>query len=382
MVANSCIGCIEPYKVEDKISLQPRLVIDGTITDNCCDRQEIIISQTSSTEDLEFKPYSACEVRVNDNAGKSWSFAEDDSLPGHYYGYIDQESLIVGSRFQLLVVTPDGRQYRSTLETMQPCPPIDTIYHSYLQKPTTDPEKFITGHQFYTNFKASDYFGNYYRYVIIETYEYHSTWPKNDYIDENNIRINGRVDYSTFICYQTDTVDQITTLSTEAFSSNEYEGFKLHFVDNHSQRLMWHYSALLKLQSLNQNAYEYWEKLKQNNKSEGGLFTKQPALIRGNMRNVTDSTEIVLGYFSVVSESTKRIVLGRVNDLTYYQVGLCKAHIIENGALFPDEPRPLYLLNAWNSEGEIRPAWAEIECFDCTLLGGVLEEPEFFKEQK
>ena len=74
-------------------------------------------------------------------------------------------------------------------------------------------------------------------------------------------------------------------------------------------------------------------------------------------------------------------MLDRIDDLTYYSAGFCEAHIIypELGMTWPDEPRPLYILNAWSPNGEIRPAWGETECFDCTLLGGSLEKPDFFK---
>lgn len=373
-------ACIEPYSVEDHVNRIPRMVIDGVISDGC-DAQEITISKTSSTEDLSFLPLSNCKVYVHNENDKVWEFVENPEKPGHYIGTIEPQYLLTGSQFKLLVFAPGGGHYESPFETMLPCPAIDTIYHQHEEIPSTDPDKVISGHQFYTNFNATDYFGSYYRYLAVETYEFHSTWPKNDYLDEFDRTINGPVDYSAYICYKTDTVDKIMTLSTESFASNNYNGYKLNFVDNHSQRLMWHYSILLKLQSLSQASYQYWEKLKQNNKSEGGLFTKQPAMIRGNVRNVNDSTEIVLGYFNVVSESTKRIVVDRVDDLTYYDVGLCEAHIIyfELGMDWPDEPRPLYILNAWAPDGEVKPAWGETECFDCTLLGGSLDKPDYFK---
>lgn len=369
-------SCIERYYIEEQEDIKPRVVIDGLITDGC-ESPEIVISRSSSTESAIFLPVSGCSVQVLDADGNIFNFEEAGENPGHYVASIGEEHLYIGNKFKLIVQTPDQERYESPFEEMLPCPPVDSVYYEITSKPTADPEKPLDGVQFYYDFEGSDYFGPYYRLMLEETYEYHSTWPKKNYISVNNRLVEGFIDYSTFTCYKTDGLDQILTLSTKAFTENRFTKGKLLFVDNRTQRLRYNYSLLVKQRSLSEGAYNYWEQLRKNEKETQGLFTKQPALVVGNIKNVGDTTAIVLGYFRVASETTKRIVLSNLLKPSFFDIEYCKP--IPKDVTWPLEPRPLYIREMdWMGSSHY-PAWAPTECFDCTVLGGVLERPDFFE---
>lgn len=370
--------CIERYFIEEHDTIVHRLVIDGTITDGC-ERPEVIISKSSSTEKAEFIPVSDCDVKVTDSNGNVFEFKEDLENRGHYYSTIDSKFLYIGNRFKLQVTTPDNEFCESSYEEMLPCPPIDSVYYELKQKATSDPAVNIDGLQFYIDFDASDYFGPYYRWVLDETYEYHSSFPKKNYLDINGRFVNSPIDYSTYVCYKTSTVDDILILSTEKLTQNKYKHGELLFVDNLTQRLLYNYSLLVKQQSLSEDAYNYWEKLKKNEKETTGLFTKQPIMVVGNIKNITDSTNVVLGYFSVSSETTKRIVISHLLEPSFFNIEYCKP--VPKDATWPFDPRPLYIMEMEWGGISGWPAWAPTECFDCTLLGGVLERPDFFENR-
>ena len=59
--------------------------------------------------------------------------------------------------------------------------------------------------------------------------------------------------------------------------------------------------------SINREAYEYWEKIKIVINNQGSLFDIPPAPVFGNIANVEDRNEIVLGYFEVAKTKVTRI---------------------------------------------------------------------------
>jgi hypothetical protein len=369
-------SCIDRYYLDNVGNESQKLVIEGTITDGC-NEQVIKISYTSSTENLKFNGASNCMVKIADDEKHLFNFEEDIKTPGNYKGTIPEEYTLSGNKFQLIVNTPDGKTYKSSFEEMLPCPPVDSVYYILEHRETESAGEIVDGLQFYIDFNASEYFGKYYRWILEETYEYHSTWPKKDYYGIDGRYHDDPIDFSQFFCYKTEIKNQIFLLSTEGLSSNMYKKAKLHFVDDHTQRLLFNYSLLVKQHSIDKKAYLYWDNIKKNNQETAGLFTKQPAMLKGNIYNENDSSEVVLGYFTVSSETTKRIVIKDVPELLFNDVGFCSP-IIPNGPL-PTDPRPLYFVNAVLFDGSVVRGYTSPECIECTLLGGTVNKPSFFE---
>jgi hypothetical protein len=367
-------SCIDRYYLDNIIDGSKKIVIDGAITDNC-NEQIIRISYTSSTENPVFKNISNCVVKVVDLKNNTFEFKEDSNNPGNYKGIISEEYLIIGNKFQLNVLTPDKKTYKSSFEEMLPSPPVDSIYYYKEHHETAKVGEYVDGLQFYIDFNATSYFGKYYRWIVEETYEYHSTWPITTYYDPTGQDHSYLTDISRFVCYKTEKVDDINLLTTEGLTQNKYIKAKLHFVDDHSQRLMFNYSILVKQLSLSKQAYLYWSNMKKNNQETAGLFSKQPAMPKGNLYNENDSTEEVLGYFSVSSETSKRIIVEKVTDMEFSDVGFCDANVL-NGPL----PKKLiFFVEFLSSDGTTQKGYTFQECVDCTMHGGVLDKPTFFK---
>jgi hypothetical protein len=131
---------------------------------------------------------------------------------------------------------------------------------------------------------------------------------------------------------------------------------------------------LVKQWSLSKEAYLYWYNLKKNNQETGGLYTKQPAMPKGNLYNENDSSEIVLGYFTVSSETSKRIIVEKIPDFKFDDVGLCDANIL-NGPL----PKKLiFFVDVLLPDGTTQKGYTYLDCVDCRMHGGVLNKPSFF----
>ncbi|HNW51790.1 MAG TPA: DUF4249 domain-containing protein [Prolixibacteraceae bacterium] len=365
-------SCIDRFYLDNSSNSKPKIVIEGNLIDNC-EEQTITVSYTSSTEKAEFLGLSGCQVVVVDQNSMVFNFSEKAESTGVYSGTIPEEYLMPGNQFKVIVQTPDGNRYKSSYEEMLPCPPVDSVYYLLEHHETETSGEMIDGLQFYIDFNATNYFGKFYRWIVEETYEYHATWLATEYWDPDRIYREGS---ASFVCYKTEVLNDINLLSTDGLTQNRYTKAKLHFVDDHSQRLLYQYSILVRQHSLSKQSYSYWGDLKKNNQATDGLYTKQPARPRGNLVNENDSTEVVLGYFSVSSETTKRIVVNSVPELKFYDVGLCDAE-------FSTGPLPYHKLvffvydNA--PDGTFQKGRTTIDCVDCKKQGGVVEKPDFFK---
>lgn len=370
-------SCIERYNPGAELNFKPKLVIAGTITPGEGE-QEIVISESSSSETPEFIPVSGCRVSVEDDKGNSVSFSESRGT-GHYYGTLDERYVVIGDRYRLHVKTPEGKEYVSSYEELLACPEVDAVYYELQTKQTTEPGVTEKGLQFFIDFKGSNNYGHFYRWQLTETFEYHSTWPLDKWLDWDGYHDLSKPDYSNFICYKTDKLKDIFVLSTDGFTQNSYSKYKLHFVKDQTQQLQHKYSLLVRQYSLTESAHNYWENLRKNNQETVDLFGKQPANVKGNIHNVNDSTDVALGYFGVSDVRSKRIMVLPFEGLSFDHVYHCRPLVID-GPLPPDE-RPLYFAAGEDALGVRYVGLAGPECIFCTMHGGTTEKPSYWDEK-
>lgn len=373
LLSNSCIERFYLDEVEDD---QTKLVIEAHL-DNYDSVQTIVLSRTVSIEKPVFNPVSSCDVSVLSENGDIYQFYETAEKPGYYRYYFSDNDFKENTQYTLRINTPEGNVYESDSEPLLPCPEVDSIEYEISYIPTYDPEVNIEGVQFYVDLNASENFTRYYRYELFESWEYHSTWPIRDYIDENNVYHDQIVDYSKFICYKTARVDQLFVLSTKGFSSNKYKRFKIHFVDNTTDKLFYRYSLFVKQFAITETAYNYWNALVKNQQESGGLFETQPLNVPGNVKCISDSARKTIGFFSISGVKVKRIYIYEVPGLNF---DITKCGIIKIDGPLPMDPRPLYFVTGAGSSGEVIHGYSNPECFDCTLLGGTTELPDIWRE--
>lgn len=354
-------------------------MISGTITDEG-GSQQIQISRSSSPENPKFVPISDCQVIVEDNLGNQIVFQETAGK-GHYEAELEPSMLEIGKSFQLKVSLPNGTSYESSEETLTSSPDIADVYYDLETKSTIGSGAEEDGLQFYIDFEGDSQSGKYYRWQLEETYEYHSSWPITHYINENGIFQKSDIYYDYFICYKTDRINNIFALSTSGLVQNKYRRYPLHFVNDHSQRLMFQYSLLVKQYSISKDAYLYWVNLQKNNKEASDLFGKQPASVKGNIRNIENPKETVLGYFGVSSVKSKRIQILDIPELSFNEVNYCDLLLLNPDEPFPPQPRPIYMIITYNQQGEEVYGYGDSECFICTLLGGTTEKPSYWIDE-
>ena len=159
-----------------------------------------------------------------------------------------------------------------------------------------------------------------------------------------------------------------------------YRRYPLNFVSNATRRLHYRYSLLVRQMAMSREAFLYWDELGKNIQSQGNLFDKQPALTPGNICNVEDNSEVVIGYFSISGlEEARTFVedvpgLKIIKDPYYCAPGAPPAFL----NFMPDQYLPVYtaagLYDGRWTFGEVHKY-----CVDCRdYKGSTHIKPDFW----
>ncbi len=366
-------GCIEPFTPNIDES-QESLVIEGQIT-NQAGYHYIHISRTAPYNDPHKIPEPNCQVEVVDNKGNIFKFYE--SQPGVYRRWMYNFFLSIGTQYKVKVITTDGNMYESDFdELLSPSPPIDSIYYEIEVRETFDPDYPLYGIQFYIDLDAPDDFARNYRWELEETWEYEAKYRIQYYYDGTIHPINDP--FFLFRCWRTDPIHKIYTSTTRHSTSNTINKFPLQYVSNQSNRLKIKYSLLVKQYSLSNTAYDYWCQLQKQSQESGGLYETQPARVRGNISNVNDNEEVVLGFFNASSVTEKRIFVTERFNFSIYGAR-CTLDTIGPENLHSYTLYPVYLISL-SPFGTGPPYGVGYGiCFDCRAGGGKTKKPDFWE---
>jgi hypothetical protein len=369
----SCIKSYEPV-IESKDAV--KLVVSGEVNQGDT-VQRINISTTSPVSKPKYFAVTGCTVKIADAKGNS--YAAIDMQDGNYQTIIPASELVPGASFMVDILMPGGEHIVSDFDQIHECPDLNSLYYVLDSLPANNPMLVTRGIQFYTNLEAENTNSRYFRWEATESWEYHSAFPIEWWYN-GVLHREVPPDYSRNICWRTAPVNNVFTLTTKNLAQNRYDFFPLHFVDNKSSaRLVYGYSLLLRQYAMSEAAFAYWEQLRINSAGQGGLYEKQPIVIRGNIHNLTNPDQEILGFFSASGVKSKRIFIKQVDNLpSEYDPGCSPAG---------EEPRrtglkgipssffPAYLYATSNGFSLIL---LDNYCYDCLTLGGDTIKPAFW----
>lgn len=370
IMLSSCIMTYEPHIDSKNIN---KFVVSGQVTDNS-DYQTVSVSMASPIGDPQYIPVSGCYVRIFDDKGNEFVMQEAEA--GIYKGRIERNYLTPGTSFKVEILTSDGINIDSDFDRMSECPVVDSVYYVRKEIQTNIRNQITRGLQFYIDLNCGNINSHFFRWEVIETWEYHVDFPREWYYD-GTIHHIYPPDYSRKVCWSTKLVKNIYTLSTQDLVENKYYMLPLNFVDNHTSRLMYGYSLLINQIAMSEAAYSYWDQLRINSSEQGGLYEKQPLSIRGNLHNNTNPDQVVLGFFSASSVKSKRIFVRDVENFAFDFTTYCSPDTLRVGGLHSIDPSeyPAFL------EGnKIKYFLIQLSqyCVDCMSLGGTTIKPDFW----
>jgi hypothetical protein len=383
-LACSMLACKKPYNPTIVANAPNYLVVEGFINNG--DSTTIKLSRTTQLADTaKSKPELGAVILIEDNLNNHYQLTELGN--GIYKSPV--VNLHASQTCRLHIITLDKKEYASDMVEIGQTPPIDTITHTVINNGI---QMAVSTHDATNKVK-------YFRWDFSETWEYSS------YYVARYKYVNGGVTYLSSsdpdydnICWINDYSNQILVASAENLSQSVINNQTITYVDESTGKLVLGYSILIKQYALNKDAFEYWQKLKKNTEQLGSIFDAQPSDLKGNLHNLNDANEPVMGYISASNSTSKRFIIGH-NSIPLYTPNY---YAPPNGlscmpGYLPFAPTDTYddRLNRLYTRGDsliyttygsgpvtLGYVYASGDCVDCRLKmkGGYNKKPAFWPD--
>jgi hypothetical protein len=293
-----CTNCLDPYPLPDVSS--GLLVVDARLT-NDPDANRIILSFAGQVNEGGI-PISDAQVSIMDDQGNKEVCLESDS--GVYLIENDEFVGEVGRKYILDIELTDGRRYLSDSSLFMDAPPIDELKWTLTEQPSDNNIDMLYGVDIRLSTHDPENRVKNYLWYYEEIWEVVIPFPVLEEYDGNGRAEQDfpRVDY-TSDCYLSGRSYEIMMKTTRDQDESRIENLPIIFISNESSRLWRDYRIRVRQFGLSEEAWLYHEQLNEITSQNGSVFDKQPYRLRGNIRNVNNQEEVVMGYFltSVVS---------------------------------------------------------------------------------
>ncbi len=371
------LSCEEKYWPELDGNYQNVIVVDGMIT-NGQPPYTVKLSLSSNVDAPEFVVLSGYEVKIADDLGNIEVL--DELEAGTYVTSPVGMQGVIGRGYKIILKSPEGKIYESGFEEIKNPVGIQSVY-TELEYETSEAFPYeVPGYQFYIDTYTAENDLSYLLWSLDETYKYESDYLIDFYYD-GNLHIFPNSD-SLKTCWHSGKVYPFFVESTGGLSEPRFTNYPLHFVNTKTRRLSIRYSLLVNQYTISEEAYVFWNGIKEQNAGSGDLYYSQPYQLRGNVYNANDQDELVLGFFMVAGVSQKRIYINRPPPMVnmYYPVCyLSQGDYEDYGWMFVGGTAadwPLYV-----TEGPNGRALPNQGCIDCTKKGGTLEKPDWWEDE-
>ena len=277
-------GCIEPFE-PDIDGYDDFLVVEGGIS-NESPPYQIRLTRTTAYDDSELPVERGAIVIIRDDQGNEETLQEGNN--GIYTSSEDGIRGIAGVSYQLEIQT-QGNNYLSEWVTMPDSVPIQSINKEYNERILAN-DMVTEGFEILVNNNGGG--TGYYRWTWEETWRF--SLPGYDTI------INQ-------ICWQSNRSNNLLI-----GSSSQVQGINNAFIRNvtlDDGRLLDRYSIQVNQYTITEDAYNYWLNIANLNQNTGTLFDPLPYEIQGNITNIEDPEERVVGFFEASGVSSERIFI-------------------------------------------------------------------------
>lgn len=256
-----------------------RLVVDGLITS----QQKQYTIKLALTEKYDFKYHinnsnkvSGAIVIVKDDVGNIDTLSETSA--GEYKTNSNIIIGTIGRTYTLEIHTPDGAIWLSKPETMEPVPPIDSIYFERDKNDVSEDNPEYYKFTVYTDWHDPIDIDNYYLRNI--EYNWGDTWHENitwNWVF-NDKYINGK---------------QIK----KSILAQDYGGYPFYIRLNQF--------------SLTKSAYTFWNLVHEQTAISGNDMVNASVPLFGNVYNKKNPNQYTLGYFQVSAHTSKTVFIDR-----------------------------------------------------------------------
>jgi hypothetical protein len=363
-------GCKDKYISPVIKSPTDYLVVEGFINTGS-GPTGFTLSRATGLDSPYVLPEYGASLSVESTNGDVFPLTEQGN--GRYT--VDQLTVDFSQQYRLHIITGDRQEYLSDFSSPKLAPPIDSISW----KATADGVWiYVTTHD------PSD-LSRYYQWKYDETWEYAARFT-------SYIKYLGSGQFATrtpeemiHICYMDLPSSTIAIGSSEKLKEDILYEYPLVFIPYAtSDKLVRKYSILVKQYVLTKDWFEWESILKKNTEQLGSIFDAQPSDISGNIHNIYNPKEKVLGFVGCTSETEKRIFISRSElPQTYIYTGYedCVPDTVLNShvADYFDSPNVLPISDYYVQGFLVGRIGSTQFCVDCRIRGGVVTKPDFWQ---
>ena len=311
----SIFSCIDP--VAPEFDYQPDLIVIDAMASTIPGTTYVNVKKTI----FEYGRYSSsfvsgCNVKlINTDSQEEVNFVEAES---NYFVSRDFK-LTPGSRWEMEVLLPNGKRYRSESELVPNEVPVDKINERFTDELIYDEAlgKYIAGHEVSIDFQEPKNEENFY-YFQYRGFEKELYCKRCDYgiyrSGECVSQINNPLakDYYTYLCDQScwkiNYNEEISLFDDEFTNGKAIRNLKVGRVPFYSNS-----DILVEILQLNitRKAFKYFKTIKDIVDNNSGFNAPLPSALIGNFYNVNDSEDPVLGRFTAAAGKSKSILIKR-----------------------------------------------------------------------
>jgi len=294
--AFSVTGCRKVFDPPAIASPGTYLVVEGVInigSDSTVIRLSHTVSIASKTT---ANPVPDAVITVESDQNISYPLSE--ITPGRYVSV--GLNLNSTRTYRLHIKTPDNKEYLSDFVEAKVTPAIDTVAY------TTNNNAM----QLTSSTHDSKNNTHYYRFDYAETWLFHAEYF-SAFVSNGTELLARPVDQLIYTCWASNNSSTILLASSAKLAQDVIYQNPLTSVVSSSEKIEAKYSIVVREYALTSAAYLFWQNLKKNTENLGSIFDAQPSQINGNIHNVANSNEPVIGYVSASTISSKRIFITR-----------------------------------------------------------------------
>ena len=370
-----CEGCIydfSPDELDIDMENMEFIVIDGDITPGDYTHVKIYKSVPLESEG-QMEYISNANVWVENGAGERWNGTLNyDYSSGQYIGFeylINTTGLPLDGEYKLCADISGRGIYESELLPVMITPQIDSITFSIGADST---ELYIEATTHCDSVEP-----------LYCKWDYDSDWefktyhrPELSYSKVMGMHyLTPEENQQMYYCWGTESSTDVYIASSEKLSENILYKQRLNTINYKDNKLNSLYSTLVTQRRLSKDGYIYWNNIKKSSSQMGGIFSPQPSEVRGNITNLSNPQEKVLGFISVATTVSKRLYITRMEAGIYDSNpnGICNPvlygidywSIVVGAGLLPID----YLTTESGMPDFRNAFWTTGKCVDCRLEG-------------
>ena len=220
----------------------------------------------------------------------------------------------IGNTYTLEIRTDDNKVYRSQPQTIRPTPPLDSLHLLFKELPSLDPLIKPSGVEVIASWQDPPGEDNYYFWRINGIYRISTA---EDNLSPQTCCPFDPTDNGARDCWILE--DNRAEIET-AFSTNLNDGQRISlpvgFIEDNGLRFTGEgvpseklYHVEVEQYAVPEEAFDFNSRLKVLDEIDGELFDPPPISIRGNIFNVADESEPVIGFFGAYSVQKNSIFI-------------------------------------------------------------------------